>query len=429
MKKIFAFMSAAMMLTACGSDEPNNGGNENPEVEPIVRPLDFPVPEGEAPEEPVFEPTSAEDIAKGMSIFSSNFYNAACEKAIIESGDKDNMVVSPMSAYYALAMLANGAAGDTRAEIVNAFGLDNVNMTDLNSFASTLKSELADSDGKVTVETANSIWLQSWFPIYRSYMETLDQYYEAEPRMIIPETFKEDLNAWCDEKTHGLIKEFPISAIPDVALCNALYFKGAWTERFDEKLTKDDMFHNFDGTTKETDFMHSIATNAVKKISNDATTINIFMGEQRNYSFNVVIPNDPSNIDAYTSMVIAPVEHNNSKSYNISMPKFKIDNLLDITPSIYNLGIHNAFSFENSDFSRLTSIDLYVNLVKQANNFTIDEKGIEAASVTITGLIGDAGPGMEEPKYEEIVIDRPFLFSVTERTTGAILFMGKVTKL
>lgn len=422
MKKLLIFMSAALLLTACGSDEPNNKANEPGGEEPTNRPLEFPVPIGEAPAEPIFDPTSVADFTKGMKNFSANYFEAVCN-----TENDNNIVVSPLSAYYALAMLANGADGDTRSEIVKAFGFDNVNMSDLNSFASGLKSELADSDIKVAVESANSLWMNPKFPVYKSFRTVLSENYGAEPYMIIPETFQEDLNAWCNEKTHGLIKEFEINTVPLTALFNAIYFKAPWQGGFDESLTSEDTFHNFDGSTTKSDFMHSTAIRAAKTVNNDATIINIAMGYFNNYYFNIVIPDNIAEIGACTPLVASDTEYSQTNIYKMSMPKFNIENFKDITNEMIYLGIKKTFSPE-SNFFRISDTDLNFKQIFQANNFIIDEKGIEAASVTGTGEYISNGE-YEKPDYEEIVIDRPFVFSITERTTGAVLFMGKVTKL
>ena len=52
----------------------------------------------------------------------------------------------------------------------------------------------------------------------------------------------------------------------------------------------------------------------------------------------------------------------------------------------------------------------------------VDEEGTEAAAATgvVAGFTSAVGP---PPKVHA---DRPYLFLIIERTTGAILFMGRV---
>ena len=91
-----------------------------------------------------------------------------------------------------------------------------------------------------------------------------------------------------------------------------------------------------------------------------------------------------------------------------------------------NLGVSDVFDREKADFSQMTSTSLFLGLLKQATSIKVDEKGTEAASVTVgSGMI--TAPGPQDPV--DFYINRPFAFLIKEKSTGTILFMGKVTEL
>ncbi|CAI0558493.1 unnamed protein product [Linum tenue] len=69
------------------------------------------------------------------------------------------------------------------------------------------------------------------------------------------------VNAWAEKQTKGVIKEvLPSGAVDNttkLVFANALYFKGAWNEKFDASATKDHDFHLSSGSSIKVPFMTS----------------------------------------------------------------------------------------------------------------------------------------------------------------------------
>ena len=107
------------------------------------------------------------------------------------------------------------------------------------------------------------------------------------------------------------------------------------------------------------------------------------------------------------------------------MPKFKIDTDLRLNDFLLHLGIKDAFNPTNADFSNLSQKNVLLSDVWQLTSIEVDEKGTEAAAITIGGITDSLpiGPDME------IHVDRPFAFLIEETSTGAVLFAGRINKM
>lgn len=111
---------------------------------------------------------------------------------------------------------------------------------------------------------------------------------------------------------------------------------------------------------------------------------------------------------------------------NIRLPKFNIETRFDLIPYLRYMGVNDAFDDSKADFSLMTSKEIFIGIVNQVTNIMVDEKGTEAAAVTIVGGFDAAAPGV---KTIDFFVDRPFAFIIDEQSTGAILFMGRVNRL
>lgn len=107
------------------------------------------------------------------------------------------------------------------------------------------------------------------------------------------------------------------------------------------------------------------------------------------------------------------------------MPRFTLENKMDLTPTLQALGMKKAFS-GGADFSSMSDVATYISLVQQATRLKVDEEGSEGAAVTvIEGYLSDLMRPLPEEEVD-FFLDRPFLFQIIESSTGTVLFMGQV---
>ncbi len=361
-------------------------------------------------------------IAKQNNQFAWNMFSYA-------NAVEGNTIVSPLSASYAVCMTADGANGETRDEIYRAFGFENCNSDDINGYMQKLSSQLMSLDSKTTLAIANSLWYNEKYDIYDSYISNLKTYYDAEVKLLGPNAVN-DINNWCSKKTKGLIKKLLYQEdIPtDIAaiLINALYFKGEWKEKFDKKDSFKGDFYTIDNTTSKVDFM-SGKKSAGYTEAETFTMASLDFGN-RSFSARFILPNEDKTLnDCIEEIKTTGWEqitkgHTYYAKYSLNIPKFTITNNIDMKPIYQEMGITSAFD-SSADFSNMSPVKtLAITSASQSNYFEIDEDGATAASTssTVTGDLLAIAP---------FSLNRPFIFALTEQSTGAILFIGKIEKL
>ena len=340
-----------------------------------------------------------------------------------------NTIVSPLSASFALCMTADGANGDTRDEIYRALGFENCNSNDINGYMQKLSSQLMSLDSKTTMAIANSLWYNKNYAIYDSYISNLKTYYNADVLSFDVDKAVNQINAWCSKNTKSYINDLlnpgDVSDLTVSVLVNALYFDGAWKDKFDKKDTFKGTFNSFDNNTSTVDFM-----SGEKKIGHIAAksfTMASFDFGNGAYATQFILPNEGKTFnDCIAEIKELGWEYFTKYStiidLNVNIPKFTLKNRIDMTPIYQQMGIESAFE-NNADFSNMTTSNINLSSAYQSNYFEIDEEGAKAASASNTS--GDlASIGI--PPF---TLNRPFIFALTERSTGAILFIGKIEKL
>ena len=414
-KKLFLGMAALSLLAACQNDDLPGGGNE---YEPIV-----------------MTKTETELASQGTD-FAFRFFRAV-DKSLQENGglsqeERDEpLFVSPLSASFALSMLANGADGETLQELTDALGFSGYSMEEVNAYYKKLMEELPKQDKESRLALANSLWLDTQFDALAAYKSVLTDNYDAEVRQVDMATAVDDINNWCSQKTNGLIPKIlkENEAGLSMLLLNALYFKGEWDEPFDEKDTREDVFTNADGTESRTAFMNK--EDWLRYVQNDLFGMVSLPYGNGAFSLQVLLPHEDValadciealNGDAWTDLL----GEMSFTEVNLKLPKLKTDRILDdLRPALEAMGVKKAFT-EGADFSKLSGQSLFISLVRQAVSFNMDEKGTEA--VAVTGIGGDV---MAPPPSQVIDfhVQRPFLLVLTEKSTGCVLFIGKVVKM
>lgn len=391
---------ACFTFTSC-DEEPNNGSSEVKSIN---------LTEGEL------------IIAKQNNQFAWNMFSHIID-------EKGNTIVSPLSATYAMCMTANGANGATRDEIYRALGFENSNSADVNGYMHKLSTQLMSLDPKTTVSIANSLWYNKSYNILDSYISSLNTSYNAEVFPLNSTNPVDKINNWCSKKTNGyinnLFKPGDISEFTASILVNALYFNGEWKEKFDKKETSRGVFHSSDGISV-VDFMKG-KINLEHIVAKTFTMASLDFGNSA-YKARFILPNINNSFNDCINEINSIGWDNINQCYTkckmtIKIPKFTIKSILDMKPIYQQMGIELAFNGNLADFSNMSPINsICITNAIQSNYFEIDEDGATAAS-TSGVIIGDYA------NLSSFVLDRPFIFALTERSTGAILFIGKIEKL
>ena len=108
------------------------------------------------------------------------------------------------------------------------------------------------------------------------------------------------------------------------------------------------------------------------------------------------------------------------------MPKLHMEYEQELNKMLMSFGMKGDFK-PGADFSKMSKDnDLFISIVKQKSYIDVDEKGTEAAAATavIMNKTSEAYPN----KMREFIVDRPFIYVITDNKTDSILFMGTVEK-
>lgn len=372
-------------------------------------------------------------VAESSSDFAWRFFDE-CSKG------SDNTVVSPLSVSIAMTMLANGAMenSEVQNEILSVLGYADLPLEEVNTTAMKLADGIYRLDPEVDLALANSLWVRSSLQINPAYEKILKDSFKSESFPIVNNSYIRDVNAWCNEKTGGMIPKLLSDnmSVPDMALINATYFKGMWnkTYQFDETKTAESIFYNADGSTTKTEFMNGTGNDYYSRKNEIMEMVTIPFGNGK-YNFHVILPNDGVSVEDCQQTFASGawngfVKSNPRTEYlSVKLPKFDIEFSESLVDILSGLGMAKALA--QTDYFFACPGGLSVNQILQKARISIDEKGAEAAAAIDIDMIVMANPDSEPVARtpRPFHLDHPFLYLITEETTGTIIFMGCVKSL
>lgn len=341
-------------------------------------------------------------------------------------GQTRNVFISPLSLHIALGMILNGANRQTAQEIQKTLKLDAQTLAEANTTYQNLMKNLPTVDPGVTVTLANSVWNRNTFPIETSFQDILKKTFKAD---VSAENFDDPatvgkINAWASQKTNGKIPKVidQIQRNDVMFLLNALYFKGDWKTQFDPSKTMDSPFNLATGGTTNVKMMRleNIFRQAFRSTY---TAIELPYGSDK-YAMTVLLPSQNTTIDALINSLSSNDWAQLQKDMtpgeiDFGLPKFTLSYEIKLNNALSALGMPTAFT-DRADFTKINAKGgLTLSFVKQNTFVAVDEKGTEAAAVT-TGGVSTTSARIP------ILCDRPFVFVIHEKTSGTVLFVGKI---
>ena len=374
----------------------------------------------------------------GMNAFGTDLYGV-----LAKSVGNGNLVFSPASIETALAMIYAGAAGDTAKEMAATLHFqpqgDALHQA-FNSLDALLESRSwqgrATVDGRiegVMVKTANSLWAQKDLAIEKLFLDTLAKDYGAGVRLVDFQTAAEDarkaINKWVADQTankiEDLIPQGALDALTRLVLVNAIYLDATWESPFNKEATHDSSFHTLAGTDVTTPMMEQMSSFSYAKGDGWQAVELPYSRDQ--LAMLVIVPDAGSFADVEGRLKDGLIDQAvgalaSTGEVRLSLPKFKFRTQSALSTALQTLGMTKAFGAA-ADFSGITKQQaLSISDVIHEAYIAVDEDGTEAAAATAVMLAG-AAP-MEPVK---LAIDRPFIFALRDKDTGAVLFLGRVT--
>lgn len=375
---------------------------------------------------PVTDLTTTEKSAKIIAA-DNQFGFDLFQKINASLDEPKNTMISPMSVSLALAMVYNGAEGNTKKQMEEMLHKAGLTPDDINQSYKDLVAGLASHDPKVELSISNAIFYRNNFPVKDAFKTTNQNYYQAEVSgldFVNQLATLNTVNGWVNTKTKGKIDKIIEQVKPEdvMYLLNAIYFNGEWKYRFDTQSTQNLDF------IKEDKIRVQVPTMYIEKPFNYYAhqTFELLEMPYGNgkYSMLVFLPVSGKN----TNDVISLMSSTNMNDWltklteqkkKVYLPKFefKFDNSL--VDELMALGMTDAFT--NADLSGIANANLVISEVMHKSYIKVDERGTEAAAVT-----GITVGVTSMPIDNSFRVDRPFVFAIREKDTQAILFIGKV---
>jgi len=348
------------------------------------------------------------------------------KKTITTTGET-NVFVSPLSVSIALGMVWNGANGTTKTEMETALKMSGLSAADINDYYKIMQSTLPSVDPTTKLSIANSVWYKTGFIVKPDFLKVNSDYYNAYIKELdFTKAWAVDtINNWCAKKTNSLIPTI-IEKIPSNAvmyLMNAVYFKGIWRKQFEKKNTSVLKFTNETGNQADVNMMYQKGTFGYTE-TETAQYLDLPYGNKA-FSMTVILPvTNKTTADVLNTLTTeswnTTLSHFSEREVMVYLPRFKVTNKFKLNDELQNMGMKLAFS-DFADFTKMTSIPVQISEVIHKTYVTVDEEGTEAAAVTSIGMITTSMPEITVFK-----VDKPFLFVIREKSTGVILFIGKV---
>ena len=358
-------------------------------------------------------------------------FNLLREVAAIE--EKENIVLSPLSASIMLGMVMNGADGETLKQMKQALGFKDYPIEDINDYYNQLIDALPELDKTNKLKIANSIWVQQEFPIYDSFKNINKEYFYAKVDNVDFQSsgkVVQQINRWAAQNTNNLIKEvIKENEITDqtiMILANALYFKGIWKEKFTKSDTQKRDFRLANGKTVAVDMMQQ--TEEFRYADVEGGKLLEMDYKEGKYCMDILLPKEGITLKQMISKLNAEQWNQwmgNMRTYEVDVriPKIEVKYDTNLTDPLKSTGMDLAFNPMAADFSKMSEIGLYLRLVKQFCYMKVDEEGTEAAAVT-WGVMDKATAAPFEPKT--FYADRPYLMVIREKQYGTILFTAAI---
>jgi serine protease inhibitor len=346
---------------------------------------------------------------------------------------RGNVVVSPWSVSSALAVLAPGCDEPARDEIVRALASGRESddlVAELAGDASGLTADRPAEDGS-TLAVANTLWVDQSRTPAPAFGAGLDRWPGAGVRTVPlaanPDGARATINADVARTTRDLIPEIlPAGSItPDdrAVIVNALYLLAAWLEPFSPADTTAEPFHAPSGT-RELPTMRGLREVAYAGGEAEYVALPLWGGLQAEIVLSPAARTAAAGPDAAS---LAELRRGaTTHRVLLHLPRFRVTSTTELTRPLQTLGVHRIFDAGALALRQVVVEEpLHVAGVYHAAVLRADERGIEGAAAT--AIVARAVAFLQLPEVE-MRVDRPFHVLISDRGTGAVLFLASVAE-
>lgn len=347
----------------------------------------------------------------------------------LKADESENVLISPLSVLYALGMTANGAKGETLAQMQEVFGLE---AGELNQYLYSY-SQMLSEDKKNTLNAANSIWIKDVesLTVEPDFLTANATWYDAGIyKAPFDESTRADINHWVHDHTDGMIDEIlekPIDRKVVMYLVNALAFDAQWEKIYEENQVHDGMFTTESGTVRNVKFMDSKEWEYLED-EDAAGFLKYYKGKK--YAFAALLPDEGCSISEYAASLTGErlsqiLNQPEQTKVLASMPKFESEYSVKMNDVLIGMGMNDAFDPATANFTALGHSkdgNIFIGRVLHKTYIAVDEKGTKAGAATAVEMKTESAMVEEEPKV--VHLDRPFVYMLIDCENRVPIFIG-----
>ena len=362
-------------------------------------------------------------MIEGNNRFTFDFYRSLM-------GEKRNICFSPYSMTIGLSMAASGAAGETGREFqqVLHYSLSFLPaISDLNALFFN-----QDEGVNQSLFMADSLWINKHLPLHPSYEKFFDRYFN---QLLQTVDFLYDkagsirkINQWTTTETNNKIRDMltgkDANAHTQLILTTAMSIKAKWVHPFDSKKTSFLPFYTSRGAI-QVDMMQTISKFPIWKGEKMSLAALPYVSiKNMKLAMVFIVPNEGVPLETVENELTwdtweKGVKNLREEEVKFIVPRFRVENRLDMRPALEMLGLKSAF-LKEADFSGMTDEkEIFISEAIHKTVIKIDEGGSDAG-----GAI--AAFGASDENSMQFKIERPFIFIVLDLNSGAIFYMGKI---
>lgn len=349
----------------------------------------------------------------------------------ISQEETKDFVISPLSMQFLLGMILDGARGETATQIFQVLGYGQGQAAAVNQYCFEMLRQLPSLDKATKLSIANAIFVDEGWPLLAQYKKDVNDYYDAE---IANLNFRDNdgslrvINGWCANHTNGLIPKILDSVDPSMLayLLNAVYFKSMWTMPFAKNMTAEETFTNEAGDKSKLKMMKK--TGVFDYGENDiCQAVRLPYGNGA-LAMTVLLPKKGhGTAEVIKSLRLTGIPQMYGCDVKLWLPRFETTYHIKLNDILSAMGMPYAFDSANADFLAMSDYALCLSFVQQDAVIKVDEEGTEAAAISSAGMLKNTSVG-HDPKPVVFHADHPFVYLITEASTGAVLFAGRYSK-
>ncbi|ELK11109.1 serpin B11 isoform X1 [Pteropus alecto] len=364
----------------------------------------------------------------------------------------DNIFFSPLSLLYALSMILLGARGNSAQQVEKVLHFNHIAESLKPEFKGSAKcshagrihsefgvlfSQIIQPDSNYTLSIANRLYGTKAMSFHQQYLSCSEKFYQARLQTVdfeqSTEETRQTINAWVERKTNGKITDLFGKGTIDpscvMVLVNAIYFKGQWQNKFQEKETIKTPFQLSEGKSVTVEMMYQTGTFKLAFIKEPQMQVLELPYVHKKLSMIILLPAGTAALEQVEKQLSVKTFHKWTSSSNmveseveVHLPRFKLEIKYELNSLLKSLGMTDVFNQVKADLSGISpDKGLHLSKVIHKSYVDVNEEGTEAAAAT-----GDNLVLKRLPIRAKFMANRPFLFFIRHLDTNTILFCGKL---